>query len=657
VKGFTDALIEYSVRENLLTPDEATRILEKNTAYIPFVRAYDKTNTKATGSVANPFQMIKGDTQDTLSGIAALENNVNMTVRAAANMRVFKAVAKMGTVPGMGKFIEQVDSPGIDEPIISFVNDGKREFYRVKDELVHDALMESPPLAAVTAGSIAGAGISFAKGAARLLNRSAILTLAFIQKNLARDTIAAGIQSKNNFIPVYHSMVGLYHVLAKTDIYQKFNISGAPQSSFTQVLAEKGKGINHQKNMLDYLAMPLKILEDMAQVSEEATRLGDFQLTYNRLKSQGVSEAEAIALAGFESRDLTVDFQKSGKLLRKANSYVPFLNANIQGKAKTAKALQTKKGLIGTAMLVMAPELILWAFLKDDEDYKDQQDHVKDNFWLLPVRDNKSGEKFVKIPKPQGYSWFANQVRNSLDSLTGRDRALADGFAARLKDDLKDEAKSLWPALIKPVVEVWANHSFFRDQKIINPHIQKMRLEDQFNSHTSELAKKVGPLVGVSPIYFDHLVYGYTTNWGKFGTAVVDSAFLENLEAVPVPQPDLGRSNFAEMTGLKSFLGTNPNWGAKSVQTMFDLEEDLNGLKISLKNRDEAGKKLLIEDNQELWNKRHTIKSASSRIRTIGKKIQKIYEHETMAPERKKGELRKLFDQMLEVSRKALDKK
>ncbi len=653
LKGFTDGLIEYSVREGVLTKEEADRILAKNTAYIPFARAYEKFGSKATGTAANPFQAIEGDTKDTLSGIAALENNVLMTVRAAANMKIYDALAQMAQVPGMGKFIEKVDSGGKGESVISFVRDGKRENYSINDPLVYDALVYSPEVSAISTGIVA----SMARKAALAVNRTAIITPPFVFKNLVRDTVAAGAQSKNNFIPVVDSIVGIFEVLGNTDFYQMFQRSGAGQATFTKMLSGEKPKVNKSKTALDYLLTPIRALEHIAQVTEEATRVADFKKTYKRMQKNGSSEAESIATAAFEARDLTIDFQKSGRTVQKLNAYVPFLNANVQGKIKTFQTLKTKKGLAGAALMIVAPEILLWSLLKDDDDFEEQPDHVKDNYWLIPGRSGEGGEKFWKVPKPQGYSWFSNKIRNSLNSLTGREADNLENLRGKLKEDLRSEASSVIPAFIKPILEVQANYSFFRDSSIINQYVKQLPVAEQYNSYTSEVAKTLGPKIGIAPIYFDHLVYGYTTNWGKAATTSMDATFLRNIEEVPSPDKESGKSTFAELSGLKSFLATNPNYGAVSIQSIFEMNEKLTGIKNAVRSRDEEGKKSLLEENKDLWSKRHIVQGAYRQIKTIGKKIKSIYEHETMSPDQKKKELRHHFDRMLEVSRKALDKK
>ena len=70
---------------------------------------------------------------------------------------------------------------------------------------------------------------------------------------------------------------------------------------------------------------------------------------------------------------------------------------------------------------------------------------------------------------------------------------------------------------------------------------------------------------------------------------------------------------------------------------------------------DAEERKSLIEENADLWKNRHKIQGAYRQIKSLGKRVTGIYEHKTMTPAQKKKELRRLFDRMMETSRKALD--
>ena len=54
--------------------------------------------------------------------------------------------------------------------------------------------------------------LRFLGAPARLLRAGATLAPDFFIRNFNRDTLSAGIFSKNNFIPFYHSIMGFGHL-------------------------------------------------------------------------------------------------------------------------------------------------------------------------------------------------------------------------------------------------------------------------------------------------------------------------------------------------------------------------------------------------------------------------------------------------------------
>lgn len=651
---FTDQMLVDAVEGGVLTESEAHLMKSKNRAYIPLSRAYEGKKSGATGSKVNPFKKIVGDNTSIISPIATLEENVYMLERAIAQQKVHSALRDMAKVAGKGRIIEKVDSFGKDEPIITIVHNGKREFFRVKDQLVFDSLTHSPISASIITGGWEGLALNIASKAAKTVNKTAIITSAFIAKNPVRDTFAAAVQSKNDFMPVIDSIKGLMSVITKDKYFDMFMDSGGSQSNFVNQVDDIKLGrINESraKKIIKSLN-PINHLQTVAEYTEVATRLGDFRKTYKRMRDQGASDTESIAQAVYEAREVTLDFQKSGTLIKSANQYVPFLNANIQGKTKLIQTMKQPKHIMKFGLYVIMPEVIIWALNKDDEDYKELPDHEKNNFWIIPISVGDS--PYMRIPKPQGYSWFSNRLRNTLDSISGNEKASIDKMSSRLVSDLGDEVESLMPALIKPMIEVSTNYSFFRGDNIINKYLEKLPLDKQHNSYTSEVSKFVGPKIGISPIYLDHLIYGYTTNWGSVATSAIDKAFLRDVNEVPAPEKELGRSLIPKLTGMNTFLGRNPNYSAASIQEVFEKSDKINGLESLYRSRNLKEREELIRDYKDLWNNRRKIKIASSQIKRLGKKVNSIYRDKDMSPYKKKVELRDTFDKMIIAARRGI---
>jgi len=213
---------------------------------------------------------------------------------------------------------------------------------------------------------------------------------------------------------------------------------------------------------------------------------------------------------------------------------------------------------------------------------------------------------------------------------------------------------------VLPIMEAYlANKDCFRDQEIRKKHIAYLPVDQQFNQYTSEFAKTFGPAMGMSPIRLDHLINGYATNWGKLGTATFDTAasFLNEIDEVQVASPETGRTTVANLTGMKSFLGTNPNGMAVSIQEVYEMNNAINGVKKAVKSgASKAEKQSIIDDNAELWESRHRIGAAIKRFSSLTKRINAIHESRKLNSDEKAKALRKQWDLITISARKALQK-
>jgi hypothetical protein len=73
-----------------------------------------------------------------------------------------------------------------------------------------------------------------------------------------------------------------------------------------------------------------------------------------------------------------------------------------------------------------------------------------------------------------------------------------------------------------PAVEVATNYDTFRDRAIVNPADTNLDTALQYNRWTSDLAKYVGPKIGIAPAKLDHLIYGYGAGLAAGAVQAVD---------------------------------------------------------------------------------------------------------------------------------------
>jgi hypothetical protein len=70
------------------------------------------------------------------------------------------------------------------------------------------------------------------------------------------------------------------------------------------------------------------------------------------------------------------------------------------------------------------------------------------------------------------------------------------------------------PQALRPAIEAGLGKSFYTGRDILSAHEKQLLPEDQFRANTTEAAKLVGKVAGVSPIVLEQLVQGYTGTMG-----------------------------------------------------------------------------------------------------------------------------------------------
>jgi hypothetical protein len=84
---------------------------------------------------------------------------------------------------------------------------------------------------------------------------------------------------------------------------------------------------------------PLEVLRIASELMENATRMGEFK---RAMAGEAGTKAD-IQAAGFESREVTLDFQRIGAQTRGLNMIAAFMNAGLEGLDRTAAPSRTRR--------------------------------------------------------------------------------------------------------------------------------------------------------------------------------------------------------------------------------------------------------------------------------------------------------------------------
>ena len=263
---------------------------------------------------------------------------------------------------------------------------------------------------------------------------------------------------------------------------------------------------------------------------EMMTRLAEFEAVRQAAGAPG--GRRAIAEAGQAAADVTLDFSRGGTLSRDINYISAFFNAAMLGTDKLARFIRANPGkAAGTiASYIVAPSLLQHYLNRDNEDYWNKPYKERDRHWMFPIpgSENANGQpRYIQIPKPYGLGIFGILTERNLARIDGIDpvsgKRGVDNATRNLGDSIMDE---LLPSLsimgVQPVLEAFANYSFFYNEPIVKDWEESLPYDEQGRERASQVGRIVGTLADVAPVKVDHVIKGLTGGLGRTALQLTD---------------------------------------------------------------------------------------------------------------------------------------
>ena len=312
-------------------------------------------------------------------------------------------------------------------------------------------------------------------------------------------------------------------------------------------------------------------LEKGTQASDAATRIEVYKKT---LQETG-NEAEAL----FRSLEV-MNFNRKGSnpIVRVATAAIPFLNARMQGldvlyragfganATKNAKEIQ--KAFFVRGMTMAALSSMYWMLTHDDDDYKKQEQEVRDNNWILPGLG-------IKIPIPFEVGVLFKVIPERILGVTfGQDTA-KDFTQSMIRQLSSTLAFNPIPQAALPVVEYMTNYSFFTGRPIVGQGMEGVAPAYQVGPGTSRLAQGIGEVtkglpsyLQLSPLKVDQLINGYTGTMGMYMVDLMDAIYDTHSDS---PKPS---KRFEQLPVFKRFLVDPEARG--QVSSYYDLKHSVD---------------------------------------------------------------------------------
>jgi diguanylate cyclase (GGDEF)-like protein len=727
----SNKLIDYRRDAGLLTDADAELIKKKNQKRVGFYRVFDENESqgggmgRSFGRNSSGIQKMKGSARRIVDPLESLITDVYRTIHQSHTHAVLHQLVKLAkrtdggakvaeiltekpkhavTMP-IAKIIDQLMDLGFEIPkdmpdaelmrlsagilehfeenrvpgpregkdmVIPYIENGTRYWVALKDRRLYNAIagldrQQLPNWARILTAPT------------RTLRAGATLTLEFIGRNPVRDAWSAAIYSKAGFkVPGYDFARGMFSMLKRDDMYQRWRLEGGDNAAMLGLdRTAIQRSLEHfirsgPERMRDVVIKPIDTLRLVSSAFENATRVGEFRAVYEKAIAEGMMPESAAKEGAFAARDITIDFGKSGIQGRLINEIVAFFNATVQSQVKLATELRDRPLTIlpRLAASITLPSIGLYLLQRDDPVYREIPRWQKDLFWIWVQRDDAGEVSHIwRVPKPFELGvLFGSVPERILEYMETQDPGALDNM---LKTVVSTATPNVLPTGVGPLVENWANKSWFRDRPIVPRGLEKLPAENQATKYSSETARALGEMFGYSPAKLDNLIRG----WGgglatDYALPIVDAGIrgARDLAGKEPLAPHSGREgNLAErLPGLRGFTIREPAGNSESIEQMYRKFDAAESKRQRWKDLLEQGKgaeakAYLDEHRAEIMSvatKDDAGAAGALRVAhtTVGKlrdKAREIESSPTMQPTERKWRAREVYDAMVRTSRAA----
>lgn len=629
--------IFYKVNDNVISIMEDAEVFSHDLAktlrtkyrkYCPLLRDFSDTAAadsfigglteggRGIGNVSVPLKRIniEGSERGVLNPLETILKSYAVMLNRAERNKVALMAVENSRTADLHELIQEVPGTTADPKncVFTVLINGKKKAYKTTQDLYGPIVGYNLPAANLAFG--------VARTAARMLRTGATMSPSFILRNVLRDTVFAGVSSKNGFIPIVDTIRGAIALAKDPAMRAEFEAAGVTEYNFYSSQKSRIKSLDAMAgetpaSAWEIMKAVFSRLEATSDFFESSTRMGE----YMKARQKGLSMEEAARAA----REVTLDFSRSGRIGEQVNQVVPFFNACLQGGDKMVRLF--REDFVGTSQKVfkyiVLPSLLIMAMNWDEDWYKDLDPDIKNNYWCLG--------RNIRIPKPQEAGvLFGSGIEALFQQAADKDKDAVSNF---LKAFSSNMIPSVLPTVILPLIEWSANYSFFKGRPLVGNKYSRLPDELQYNDYTSELSKGIGSAFKVSPMKIDNLVRGYTGTMG---------ALLWSMAGEPFAKANnLPAKHFSELPFVRDFNVTDANL-SRPMNEFYGI--------LDKANRQHAG--YGVKGKPEAAVK--GIRSAGSMISKIRKDIDKIT-HSNLTPERKRELIDKRKEKMNQIAKQA----
>jgi hypothetical protein len=520
------------------------QIWKDNSDYYPFYRKMTDETIKGpnVGSgllVGNPLNIALKGSEEAIepAPMEVIARNSLSILTAGMKNDALRKLSKTFELANMAVKVDAKNAQGID--ILPVFENGVRVFYKVADPLMIDAMQSVGMQDLQGVMKILAVPASFLR---EMVTRDP----AFILVNMMRDTVSAYVTSGADFTPVIDTF---RNYGADITELERFGVVGGYDYSTDEMdivkfikkeMRKQGVGTNGSLSAKDAFMKLWDFMGEQTLYSDASTRLA----VYKKVKELTGNEAEA----AYQAMEI-INFSRRGAnpLFRIITASIPFMNARIQGldvlyrgllagKYSAVRKLQhgekqgdMERDIIFNALtrggFLMLMTLLYYAWVSDDEQYRNLRREVRDNYWVVPTPWGVSG----KIPIPFEVGVLFKVIPERMADLMfgeGGMNELIESYSRQGVSTLKIDPLGF--QVLKPFLEALRNKSSFTGTEIV-PSYMEEGLEKGYQSRyqTNELARLIGEGMNLSPMKIEYALRGYGGTLGTYLLTLIDVALRQ----------------------------------------------------------------------------------------------------------------------------------
>jgi len=506
---------------------------------------------------------------------------------------------------------------------------------------------------------------------AKMLRAGAVLSPDFMGRNLIRDQTMAFVLSKGGYFPIFDFIRGAFSLAKKDADFQNWLKSGGANAALVSMDREylqlqldtltEVQGV--ARKAWNVATRPFEMLRITSELIENATRLGEFKRV-----SGGLTEKAAIQEGGMASREVTVDFARTGMKTRAMSLISAFFNAAVQGEDRVIRAFAEKP--VGTTTKMMAaitlPSVLLYLSNREDPRWQEIPRWQKDLFWIVFTDDH-----IYRIPKPHSAGIMFGSIPERMME------AYESDHPGAMKDLEKSFISAFFPNMIPtvaaPIVDQFANRSLFTGAPLIPAAQEKLLPEYQYTEYTTETAKALGQILGAfpglrersirdedtfiggvaralsTPILVENYVRSWTGGLGMYTLQLADKALRES---GVLPDPVKPLETLSDLPVIKAFVVRYPSASAQSIQDFYDdyyAKKRVFDTKMELAKQGDLDAFDRVQNiDPSAWDEMAGIRDTLTQQSQL---VRLIYKNPDFSPEDKRQLIDSIYYRMIELAK------